>query len=100
MPRSEHRSTPKVLGTVLYSDDGSLTVGSPAWCFWVQSPRTFYYESNVCSFTARAERRGSGLYWYAYRRRDGKLYKRYIGMPPELTLDRLHQVAVALADAV
>jgi uncharacterized small protein (DUF1192 family) len=50
------------------------------------------------SFTARKEtsKKGEGDYWYAYRRVEEKLHKRYIGKAEDVTLRRLEEVAVAL----
>ena len=41
--------------------------------------------------------RAGGTYWYAYRRRNGKLTKAYLGKTEELTPERLQQVNARLA---
>src|SRR5260370_13103309 len=52
------------------------------------------------TFTARKEQAGNkrgGRYWKAYRRRNGKLHRAYLGKSEELTLERLNAIAAALA---
>jgi LuxR family maltose regulon positive regulatory protein len=51
-------------------------------------------------FTARKERRQrGGEYWIAYRKVDRKLRNAYLGMSPDLTMERLRAAAAALATA-
>lgn len=99
MARAENRSTPKVLGSVLYGDQESMSVGTPGWYQWLLRGETFYYEDNRGTFTARCELRSGGQYWYAYRRQAGRLSKRYLGKSDELALNRLAAIAVELAFA-
>ena len=96
MARRENRATARVYGGVLYNDTGSCSVDSQAWATWLASGGTFYYDSNAGTFTARCEQRGSGHYWYAFRRCNKRLYKAYIGQLPDVSADRLHSVAVEL----
>jgi LuxR family maltose regulon positive regulatory protein len=93
MPRRENRNMPKVESGYLYADVGSLAVDSPEWLSWVQSHTAFYFQSTGGTFTARRELRSGSWYWYAYRKRQGKLLKRYIGKSEELTSVRLGEVA-------
>src|SRR5687768_11960092 len=77
---------------------GAIVVESAAWYAWLadgQNP-SFTFTNAVGTCTVRRERRRRGQYWYAYRRRAGKLYKRYVGKTDELTLDRLNAAADAL----
>jgi predicted ATPase/DNA-binding CsgD family transcriptional regulator len=77
---------------------GAIEVESAAWYAWLadeQNP-SFTFTNAVGTCTVRRERRRRGQYWYAYRRRAGKLYKRYVGKTDELTLDRLNAAADAL----
>ncbi len=105
MSMSKHeQAMPVVQGeTLLYQQGGQderLPVGTPAWHAWLNTARTFSFQSALGTFTARKEqasnKRGGG-YWRAYRKRDGKLHRVYLGKSEELTLDRLNAVAAALA---
>src|SRR5262249_50092047 len=102
--RDENEAMPVVQGeTLTYQRDGQderLPVGTPAWYAWLSTARAFAFRSALGTFTARKEpasnKRGGG-YWRAYRKRNGKLYRVYLGKSEELTRDRLHTAAVALA---
>jgi hypothetical protein len=99
MARKENQKTPIIVSRYLYTEDaftGTL-VGSPAWFTWLQQGLTFYYQSPPLSFTARCEQRRHGYFWYAFRRRNGHLYKHYLGRHSDLTLEQLSTVAQALA---
>ena len=100
MSRHENRSTPKVIGGILYTDDPATTgtpVGSPAWFAWLTTASTFYYESRDGTFTAHREHRArGGPYWIAYRRRSGVLRRVHLGKPGHLTRERLENVALTL----
>src|SRR6476659_7104534 len=95
------RSTPHVDDTVLVGVAGaasSIAVGSPAWYAWLEDATTFAFTSAQGSFTARKERRGRiGWYWKAYRKRDGTLYRAYLGKSADLTPERLTAIASDLA---
>jgi LuxR family maltose regulon positive regulatory protein len=75
-----------------------LTSEGPAWFAWLDSVSSFAFHGQSGSFTARKEtkQRGAG-YWYAYRKTQGTLAKKYLGKTASLTLVQLEQVAVALA---
>lgn len=80
----------------MLSDDGVIIeLSSPQWLDWVNKHASFRYEpiTDVTGFTARAEKSG---YWYGYRKVSGKLHKRYIGKPEELTVERLEDIAQLL----
>src|SRR5215831_11094283 len=72
-----------------------LPAGSLAW---LQEVPSFAFAGQRGAYTARQEtkQRGQG-YWYAYRKRGGKLTKAYLGKAPELTLARLEEVAHLLS---
>jgi predicted ATPase/DNA-binding CsgD family transcriptional regulator len=89
--------------TLIYWQDGQdhrLPVGTPAWYAWLNTARTFAFRSALGTFTARKEqasnKRGGG-YWRAYRKRNGKLHRVYLGKSEELTRDRLNTAAMTLA---
>jgi len=100
MPRQENRTTPKIMGGLLYTDDVLTTgtpVGSPAWFVWLSSASTFYYEGRSGTFTAHREnRQRGGSYWTAYRRQKGVLRRVYLGKADQLSLQLLEQVALVL----
>jgi LuxR family maltose regulon positive regulatory protein len=75
-------------------------VGSQQWYSWLSDEEngSFYFVNETGSFTARKERRKrGGWYWIAYRSREGRLMKTYIGRSEDLTLERLHAVTSQLS---
>src|SRR4051812_31733242 len=87
-----------VSGTMLISQEEAqeITVDSPAWYGWLERAHSFSFKSDEGTFTAHkarpANQRGS-WYWYAYRRRHGRLYRSYLGASSGVTLERLQQAA-------
>src|SRR5579871_5791394 len=100
-------STPPLIqGNVLsyqQSDQPAhLLVNTPDWYAWLCSASTLRFQSEYGTFTARKERAGSrrgGEYWKAYRKRQGKLYRAYLGKSEELTLERLTTATLTLERA-
>src|SRR5260221_6029736 len=90
--------------TLVYQQEGqeqTLVVGTSAWYAWLRTATTFVFTCNSRTFTARKERAGNkrgGWYWRAYRQRDSKLRRVYLGKSEELTLQRLNIVAATLAE--
>src|SRR5258708_34339501 len=74
-----------------------ISLGSTEWYAWLEGHHSFSFEAPNGTFTARKEERTGGWYWYAYRRREGKLHTAYLGKSAELTNERLLAVAVELA---
>src|SRR6516164_2720195 len=74
-----------------------LTSEGPAWFAWLDEVSSFAFHGQRGSYTARKEskQRGAG-YWYAYRKTQGKLVKKYLGKTADLTLARLEEVAGVL----
>src|SRR5215469_15671829 len=98
------QATPIVQNDVLiYQRDGeecSLAIGTQDWYTWLETVTTFAFSSACGTFTARKEQAGNkrgGLYWRAYRRRNSKLHRAYLGKSEELTLERLNASAAALS---
>jgi hypothetical protein len=92
------KQIPSMAGGILIPESGTSIVISEdtqRWLQWLESAQSFRYipESSDAPFTARKEKSD---YWYAYRKMAGKLHKRYIGKPGELTLERLEEVASLL----
>ena len=90
-------------GIMELPDGHCFEVGSHEWWEWVNSDKAesfrFECEHGVKGYRARKEgiKARSGSFWYAYKRIDGKLRKRYLGKSEELTLERLESVAYDLA---
>lgn len=76
-----------------------VTVGSPAWYTWLHDAgnQSFALHTTHGQITMRQEQKRNGWYWYAYRKRDGKLHKVYAGKANDLSPARLQQIALALA---
>ncbi len=99
------RRIPHVADGVLYFQERpgapEVAVDSPAWAVWLEdrANRSFSFEGQSGTFTARRERRSGGdeAYWSAYRKQDGKLRKAYLGKAERLTLARLEDAAARLA---
>ncbi len=70
-----------------------IPIGSILWFEWLSNAKKFSFKHPTEGFVAQHEIRRNHLYWYAYKRRNGKLYKAYLGKTKELTLERLQQVA-------
>jgi len=65
---------------------------------WLEQITSFSFHSRAgVHYTARKQRvqRGSS-YWYAYRRLNGRIVKRYLGRTTDLTLGRLEEIALQL----
>ncbi|HEX6483764.1 MAG TPA: tetratricopeptide repeat protein [Ktedonobacteraceae bacterium] len=77
----------------------TISIGTAEWYTWLEQHQAFTFETPRTAFTARKEQRPGGWYWYAYRRRQGKLHSVYLGKSAELTLQRLNATAAALEGA-
>jgi HAMP domain-containing protein len=93
---------PSVADGVLSEGETSILidVDTQRWQQWLEGVQSFrYVPSKEAPYTARKEKskKADGDYWYAYRKVQGKLHKRYIGRSSDLTLDRLEEVASLLS---
>jgi LuxR family maltose regulon positive regulatory protein len=80
------------------NDNHQIEVGTADWYEWLQTVRSFAFESDQGKFTARQEQAAGGkAYWKAYRKQQGKLYQTYLGKSQDLTLERLSQAAASLS---
>jgi DNA-binding NarL/FixJ family response regulator len=77
----------------------TIVVGMVAWYAWLERHCSFRFEMDCMVFTARKEQRPGGWYWYAYRRKLGRLRSAYLGKSEELTQERLSSVAQVLEEA-
>lgn len=75
-----------------------IVVGTDAWYTWLmdQHIQSFSFRHPLGTFTARRERKRQSWYWYAYRKRAGRLRKVYLGKTEDLTLERLNAAATFL----
>lgn len=74
-----------------------MTNEDPAWFAWLDEVSSFAFYGQRGSFTARKETKQRGaVYWYAYRKLEGKLAKKYLGKTADLTFARLEDVAGVL----
>jgi predicted ATPase/DNA-binding CsgD family transcriptional regulator len=96
----QDQSTALVVGeTLSYQRDGEdyqLPVGTADWYAWLQTATLFRVRSPFGTFTMRREQpsqKHGAWYWRAYRKRDGKLHRVYVGKVEEVTPERLHAVA-------
>src|SRR5215472_17630155 len=79
--------------------EAPIQIGEPQWFDWLREARSFTFAGAAGTFTARHEERSGRHFWYAYRQRDRMLRKTYLGRAADLTLQRLEQAALALAQA-
>lgn len=72
---------------------------SQQWSDWLSTVSSFAFESrDGHRFTARKETRtGEHLYWIAYQRVGKRLARKYVGLPNQMTLPRLEEVARVLS---
>lgn len=77
----------------------AIKVGSPDWHTWLASAgnRGFIFRGDTGHLSARREMRRGSAYWYAYRRRDGKLYKAYLGKSDQVSQEQLEQASARLS---
>jgi LuxR family maltose regulon positive regulatory protein len=74
-----------------------MTSEDSTWFAWLDEVSSFAFQGQRGSFTARKETKQRGVvYWYAYRKRKGKLAKKYLGKTADLTFARLEDVAAVL----
>jgi LuxR family maltose regulon positive regulatory protein len=77
----------------------TIVVNSASWFHWLESATSFTFRNSAGNFTAHKERasnRRGSWYWRAYRQRNGKLSRFYLGISARLTLQRLHDAATTL----
>ena len=78
-------------GTAQLPSGKKIEVGFRQWYEWLEHPETKSFRvDDGEGYTARKETAKG--YWYAYRKVEGKLHKRYIGRSKALTLRRLAEV--------
>ncbi|MBW4449841.1 MAG: hypothetical protein KME38_24130 [Spirirestis rafaelensis WJT71-NPBG6] len=74
-----------------------VLIGSEAWRDFLEGSSSFRYETaSHGGYTATKQ----NDYWYASRKYQGKLYRKYIGTTSELNVDRLDVAAIALVEMI
>ena len=78
-----------------------FVVGTDAWYSWLKDHQiqSFCFKHPLGTFTARRERKRQGWYWYAYRKREGRLRKVYLGKTEKLTQEWLSTVATLMGQS-
>lgn len=72
------------------------------WQPWLETISSFSFQSRSgasCTVRKEAVQRG-GSYWYAYRRNNGHMLKRYLARTTDLTPGRLEEVAIILNEPI
>lgn len=69
-----------------------MALTSVDWMQWLESNNRFFFKGEVIGFSVRKETRRNTQYWYAYKRTDGILLKKYLGRNCEITLSLLEAV--------
>jgi DNA-binding CsgD family transcriptional regulator len=93
------RDIPTVRGGILVLDPRGdfprmrIAANYDAWFDWLDHARTFAFDDPIGRFTARKKRRGGREYWYAFRRRGGRMCEMYLGQAQDITLGCLRAVA-------
>ena len=104
-------STPKIQDNLLHlttTNHSFCQVDSTEWFAWLNTATRFryfptcrlrinnHYSRPMQPISVRKEQRRQGFLWYAYRRVNGKLNKRYVGKTDTLTSERLDEIATEL----
>jgi LuxR family transcriptional regulator, maltose regulon positive regulatory protein len=94
------KNTPLVRANVVHfainGQKRTLPLDTTQWYDWLETATTFAFESAQGTFTARKEPASNGRggnYWRAYRKREGKLHRVYLGKSAELNNKWLEEVA-------
>lgn len=74
-------------------DSDHVFIGGKMWAHWLTLCQPFYYYDIEKSFSVRPEKRWRGVFWYAYKRINGKLHNLYIGAAEDVTYKRLREIA-------
>lgn len=78
-------------------DGETVAVGSKPWYDWLAANTSFHFDSGKLRLTARKHPRNSGDFWYGYRKLGNQLGSSYIGKTEAVTVAKLLEVAVKLA---
>jgi len=87
MSRKSGKNTPTVISGVLYTNDertGARLDHQIEWNGFLEDRESFYYTYGDSGFSVRGQHHRQGFFFYAYKRINGKLYKKYLGYHPKL----------------
>jgi LuxR family maltose regulon positive regulatory protein len=101
MGRKANKTMSTVIDGTLYTTDENTTgirLSEPAWSAWLEDNSAFYYQHSTGSFSARKQAHRRGYFWYAYKRIDGRLYKRYLGERRNITAGKLVEMAAKFTE--
>jgi cell division protein FtsB len=74
-----------------------VLIGSEGWVSFLQGSSSFRYETaSHGGYTATKQYD----YWYASRKYQGRLYRKYIGTTAELNVNQLDAAAITLAEMI
>lgn len=74
-----------------------VLIGSEAWRDFLEGSSSFRYETaSHGGYTATKQ----NDYWYASRKYQGKLYRKYVGTTVELNINQLDVAAIALVEMI
>lgn len=77
--------------------DTGVVIGSEDWLDFLQTHSSFRYETaSNGGYTATKQ----NDYWYASRKHQGKLHRKYIGTTSELNINQLDAAAIALVEMI
>ena len=77
--------------------ESQIELGSADWSKWLTENKSFRVESETGSFTANKNKSG---FWYAFRKKKGKLYNRYLGAGEDITWTQCKMVAKELNNEI
>jgi hypothetical protein len=85
------------------SPKDDIALDSPEYFAWLSTLRSFHFEGKEGRFTARLESRKNNdgstrEYWSAYRKRNKKQLRRYLGATDKLSISTLEAAAKHLTD--
>lgn len=70
------------------------------WLEWLEEHHAFAFHgrNGQINLLKEKRKRGSAGYWYAYRRHEGQMVKRYVGRSAQLSMERLEEIAARLSN--
>src|SRR6266567_3531821 len=77
-----------------------LTEQGAQWRAWLEEHHAFAFHgcNGQLNLLKEKRKRGNEGYWYAYRRHEGRMIKRYIGRDEQLSIERLEEIALLLTN--
>jgi LuxR family transcriptional regulator, maltose regulon positive regulatory protein len=81
-------------------NEASRSLSEEDWRNWLEEHRAFAFHgrNGQINLLKEKRKRGGEGYWYAYRRYAGKMIKRYLGRSAQVSIERLEELSMLLAD--